>query len=127
MRKLFLAALAAATLTFGGAAFAQSQQGGYLGQNPGGHQTASAAAPTHIESHQGGYLGRNAGADLKPAHVNDDEMKTSPTAWCRAASVEPGRCSGRAQADHDYCMSKGTDHEGYKSCRRAMDFIGWHN
>jgi hypothetical protein len=127
MRKTILAALAAAVLAYGGSAFAQSHQGGYLGQNPGAHQTASTAAPAppDVGSHQGGYLGLNHGAKLAPAPTAADDMRSSPGAWCRVASVEPGRCAGRAQFDHAYCMQKDADH--YASCRRAMDFIGWHN
>jgi hypothetical protein len=127
MRKLILAAAAAATLMFAGGAFAQSQQGGYLGVNPGGHQTASTAAPApaDVGSGQGGYLGRNPGAKLAPARTATDDMRSSPTAWCRAASVEPGRCAGRAQADHTYCMQKDPEH--YASCRRTLDYMGWHN
>jgi hypothetical protein len=122
---MILAAVAAATLAFSGGAFAQSQQGGYLGLNPAGHQVASTPAPADVGSRQGGYLGQNAGNKLAPAGATGGDMRATPTAWCRAASVEPGRCMGRAAADHDYCMQKDADH--YAACRRAMDFIGWHN
>jgi hypothetical protein len=122
---MILAAVAVATLAFSGGAFAQSHQGGYLGLNPGGNLVAAAPAPADVGSHQGGYLGENAGAKLAPATGTAGDMKASPTAWCKSASVEPGRCMGRAAADHDYCMQKGADN--YAACRRAMDFIGWHN
>jgi len=125
MRTMILAAVAAATLALSGGAFAQSQQGGYLGLNPTGHQVASAPAPADVGSRQGGYLGQNAGSKLAPARVSDGDMKTNPTAWCRSGSVEPGRCMGRAAADHQYCMEHNADN--YAGCRRAMDFIGWHN
>jgi hypothetical protein len=120
MRKLFLAALAAAALTTGGAAFAQSQQGGYLGQNPAGQQTASAAAPARIGgSGQGGYLGQNPGGALKPAgRVAETDMRGSPTAWC-AVSPEPYRCRSRAAVEHEMCVTK--DPQYYASCRFALD------
>jgi hypothetical protein len=123
-RTAFLALLGTATLA-GGPAFAQSQQGGYLGLNPGTHQTASTVAPARVGSGQGGYLGLNAGADLKPAPAETADMKTSPMAWCRMASIEPGRCMSRATYDHAYCIEHDPDH--YATCRRLMDSIGWHN
>jgi hypothetical protein len=85
-----------------------------------------AAGCSEMESTPGGYMGNNAGHVLKPADAAESDMKTgSPTMWCRAASVEPGRCMSRAAADHAYCLGHDPDH--YAACRRAMDFIGWHN
>ncbi len=114
MRKLFLGVATA----YGGNAFAQSQQGGDLGLNPGGHQTATAPAPTHPGSGQGGYLGLHAGAHLAPAPAIDGDVKSAPTAWCRK-SPEPSRCRGRAEMDHAQCMAENPDH--YESCRFAFD------
>jgi hypothetical protein len=125
LRTALLAALGAATLAGSGSAFAQSQQGGYLGANPGAHQTASAAAPARTTTGQGGYLGMNAGADLSPARTAGMDMKASPGAWCRMASLVPGRCESRAADDHAYCADHDPDH--YATCRRLMDAIGWHN
>jgi hypothetical protein len=125
IRKILFALVAVAGLAVSGGAFAQSGQGGYLGANPGGHQTTS-QAPAQLGSMQGGYLGQNPGAGLAaPKAADAAEMMASPTAWCRSASIEPGRCSSRATPDHEYCMQQGADH--YAACRRAMDFIGWHN
>jgi hypothetical protein len=120
MRKLILATLAAVALTYGGAAFAQSQQGGYLGQNPGGQQSASAAAPARIgASGQGGYLGQNPGGGLKPAsRPAEADMRNSPTAWC-TKSPEPYRCRSRAAVEHEMCVTK--DPQYYASCRFALD------
>ncbi|MEJ0072042.1 MAG: hypothetical protein WDO24_28695 [Pseudomonadota bacterium] len=91
-------------------------------------ESGSAAGPASGPpqgSGQGGYLGSNAGSALQPAKPPGNDMKASPTAWCRAASVEPGRCMSRAAPDHAYCMEHNPDH--YETCRRNMDFIGWHN
>ena len=126
MRKVFLAAFTVAALAFSGGAFAQSHQGGYLGLNPAGGQVAAAPAPSDVGSHQGGYLGQNPGANLAPARAPDaSDMKANPMAWCNASSIEPGRCRSRAQYDHAYCMDHNADH--YAACRRAMDYVGWHN
>ena len=55
LMTLLMAQLASAT-----AALAQSQQGGYLGKNPGADSpTASTAAQPAPTSGQGGYLGEN--------------------------------------------------------------------
>src|SRR5260221_11952981 len=108
MRKIFLAAAVVAALIGGSPAFAQGQQVGYLGQNPGGHQAASAAAPTAQGSGQGGYLGLNHGANLEPARVVEGDMKASPTNWCRK-SPEPSRCRGRANDDHQICAGQEGD------------------
>jgi len=128
MRKILFAVVAVAGLAVSGGAFAQSGQGGYLGQNPGG-QVAVAPSPTLPPLHgsgQGGYLGINPGSNLAtPKPASTDEMMANPAAWCRANAMDQGRCVGRAASDHEYCMQKGADH--YASCRRAMDFIGWHN
>jgi hypothetical protein len=97
MRKMFLVAIAVTTLAGVGGAFAQSQQGGYLGENPGGHQTAAAATVQ----------------DFKTA---------PPDAWCRAKSFWQDRCASRAQDDHTYCMQHDSDH--YASCRGMMDGLG---
>jgi hypothetical protein len=122
---MILAVVAAATLALGGTAFAQSQQGGYLGLNPAGHQVAGMPAPADVGSHQGGYLGQNAGGNLAPGRAAGGDMTTTPAAWCHAASIEPDRCASRATFDHGYCMQHDPDH--YAACRRTMDFIGWHN
>ncbi len=125
MRNMFLAAATVVALAASGSAFAQSQQGGYLGQNPGAHQTASAASAADLGSRQGGYLGKNAGGNLAPARAAEANMAGSPMAWCNAASLEPGRCRSRAVYDHAYCMQQDASH--YASCRQVMDYIGWHN
>jgi len=126
MRKILFAAVAVAGLAVSGGAFAQSGQGGYLGLNPGGQVAAAPSAVPHPGSGQGGYLGQNAGAGLSaPKPADAAEMMVNPAAWCRTGSVEPGRCTSRAVPDHQYCMQQGADH--YATCRRAMDFIGWHN
>jgi len=126
MRKILFAAVAVASLAFSAGAFAQSGQGGYLGINPGSQVAAAPSAQPHPGSQQGGYLGINPGAGLNAAKPADTaEMMANPAAWCRTGSVEPGRCASRATSDHQYCMQKGADH--YASCRRTMDFIGWHN
>jgi hypothetical protein len=98
MRKLFLGVATVAILAYGGSAFAQSQQGGYLGLNPGGHQSA--------------------GAKLAPGNAIDDDPQTAAMAWCRK-SPEPSRCRGHAIEDHKQCMAENPDH--YESCRFAFD------
>jgi len=67
MKRIFLAAVV--TLSLGaGTAFAQSGQGGYLGENPGKDlPVASTVTAQPKTSGQGGYLGQNPGADLKGA------------------------------------------------------------
>jgi hypothetical protein len=95
MRNLLLAAVAAVILS-SGTAFAQSQQGGYLGQNPGSHQTARLPAPS--------------------ANANEALM-SSPTAWCKN-SPEPSRCTARSAAEHQICLQ---NPDNYASCRFAMD------
>jgi len=126
VRKILFAAVAAASLALSAGAFAQSGQGGYLGLNPGGQLAAAPSAVPHPGSGQGGYLGVNPGAGLSaPKPADAAEMMVNPAAWCRTGSVEPDRCASRAMPDHQYCMAKGADH--YATCRRMMDFIGWHN
>ena len=92
MRKFILVAAAAATLVCG-TAFAQSQQGGYLGQN--------------------------AGANLQSARVVEEPMSSSPMAWCKF-SPEPSRCRARSAAEHDMCQGKSSE-ASYAACRFAMD------
>jgi hypothetical protein len=116
MRKILLAVAIAASLIGGSPAFAQSQQGGYLGQNPGGQQ-ASVPPPSVHGSGQGGYLGLNHGANLAPARVVEGDM-SSPMGWCQK-SPEPSRCRGRAVDDHKICAGKEGD--SYLSCRFALD------
>jgi hypothetical protein len=118
MRKLILAMAAVAALGWAGGAMAQSQQGGYLGQNPSGQQTAttSVARPADIGSRQGGYLGQNPGANLAPAKLPAGDMKSSAGAWC-AKSTEPSRCRGSAEMNHKLCL----DASNYDACRTAYD------
>jgi hypothetical protein len=122
MRGLILALAAVVALAVGGGALAQSQQGGYLGKNPGTNQTASTSPPSGISgSHQGGYLGLNPGATLKPlspAQEEAAEASVSPRAWCKS-STEPSRCWAVAERDHASCMSTSPDH--YDACRFALD------
>lgn len=121
MRKLFLAAIAAATLAASGGAFAQSHQGGYLGLNPGGHQLATTSPSGVAGSHQGGYLGLNHGADLKPLAATDEqaaEARMAPRAWCKS-STEPSRCWATAERDHGSCLA--TSPDNYAACRFALD------
>ena len=100
LKRTVLAALLVATVALGGGALAQTGQGGYLGSNPG--------------------------ADTGPPKPpSEADMMTKPMAFCMRNGLDPGRCMGRAQSDHDYCMSKGR--EQYFTCRRNMDAIGWHN
>jgi hypothetical protein len=101
MRNLFLGVATAAILVYGGSAFAQSGQGGYLGLNPGGHQTA--ATPTET-------------------HAAEDATTPSPESWCQSGSAVYGRCAGKASAEHSYCMQHDPDH--YASCRSIMDALG---
>ena len=119
MRKMLLAATAALALGigYGGAALAQSHQGGYLGENPGTQLAAGIAAPTR-GSGQGGYLGVNPGANLRPATAPAGDMRSSPTAWC-VSSPEPSRCRARAAAEFQICITK--DPSVYASCRFALD------
>jgi hypothetical protein len=117
MRKLLLAAVAVTALGWAGGAMAQSHQGGYLGQNPGGQQTAAAPRPADVGSRQGGYLGLNPGANLAPAKAPEGDMRSSPTAWC-ATSLEPSRCRGAAAVDnHRMCLEA----SNYDACRFAFD------
>jgi hypothetical protein len=61
MRSLALAGVL--VLTTAGGAFAQSQQGGYLGLNPGANVQVSHGLGITQGSGQGGYLGENPGAN----------------------------------------------------------------
>ncbi len=101
-----------------------SGQGGYLGLDVGAHLRNAEAIQPLEGSHQGGYLGLNAGATLKPMVMMTGDMRASPMMFCQT-SVEPGRCRSRALSDHAYCMERNPDR--YAVCRRAMDYIGWHN
>ena len=98
--RITLAATVALTLAFGGAALAQTGQGGYLGSNPG----ADAGPP-------------------KPP--SEEDMMIKPAAFCMRMALDPGRCMGRGAFEHDYCREKSADRVQYTSCRRAMDFIGY--
>jgi len=102
-----------------------SGQGGYLGINPGAHQTSSAGRVERVGpsrtpgSGQGGYLGLGAGENLKPLVMpTEADYPTSPMAWCTAESPDPGRCRAKAGFEHPYCMTRP---EHYRSCRRALD------
>lgn len=66
MRSFITAGALAGALLIGagGAAFAQSHQGGYLGLNPGAGVTTAAPVAPAQGSGQGGYLGLNPGANL---------------------------------------------------------------
>ena len=117
--------VAAALLMLGTAAGAQAQsgQGGYLGQNPAAHLAPAPAMPPQLGSLQGGYLGKNPGRDITPAKPTSlEEYLKTPTAWCEN-SIVPSRCRNRAAADHAICLQRGPD--GYASCRRTMDYMGW--
>jgi hypothetical protein len=121
MRMVVLAAVAAATLALSGGAFAQSQQGGYLGKSPGASQSASAGPSGVSGSGQGGYLGQNHGAQLKPLPTAEEEAaeaRMAPHAWCKS-STEPSRCRATADRDHNSCMS--TSPSNYAACRFALD------
>jgi len=123
MRKLFVTSLVLATLAFGGAAFAQSQQGGYLGENPGGHAATGSGIPPQVGSMQGGYLGKNPGATSQPQRpAGTVDANSAPTAFCDNGSIEPDRCRGRADVDHKMCADKG---DQYAACRRTLDMMGW--
>lgn len=131
MRQMLGAALTAASLLFGAAAFAAdtpshiegSGQGGYLGSNPGAHVQPQ-PAPPQIGSLQGGYLGKNPGAQVQPPKTPGTiTAESSPTAFCDSASVEPDRCRSRAEVDHKMCA--GRDPEHYMTCRRTQDLMGW--
>jgi len=119
LRTAFLAALGAATLAGSGTGFAQSHQGGYLGVDPGAHQTASVAAPARPGSGQGGYLGLDAGADLKPAPVMEGDERSSPMMWCQKTPGDRDICMKNAEADHKQCMAEDPSH--YDACRFAFD------
>lgn len=124
MRKFLLAMAAVAVVGWAGGALAQSQlaqsqQGGYLGQNPGTQTaTTSVARPADIGSRQGGYLGRNAGANLAPAKAAEGDMRASASAWC-AKSSEPSRCRGSAEMNHKLCAEA----SNYDACRNAYDHM----
>ncbi len=115
MNAKLLAIATAAALVFSAPAFAQSQEGGYLG-------VKLPQAPELAATTPGGYLGKGAGRDLKPmprSVVTD--VKASPTAWC-VDSIEPRRCAGgKAVFEHAYCLERNPEH--YESCRRALDFM----
>jgi hypothetical protein len=124
MRKMMIAFAVTAVLGTG-TAFGQSQQGGYLGVNPGAHQTASTVAPSATGSGQGGYLGQNLGAGLtagqRGAPSLADELADA-SAWCRM-SRDPDHCRGNAAGDHKICVA---DPQHYDSCRYAMSQM-FHN
>ena len=115
MRRTFLAAVGVAALALGGAALAQSHQGGPV------DQTASLNPSRIPGSHQGGPLGLNHGASVKPLPPAEEaaaEARMSPHAWC-TSSVEPSRCRANAEREHASCMSTSPDH--YEACRFALD------
>jgi hypothetical protein len=117
MRKLILALAALAVLALTPTAFAQSQQGGYLGLNPGGQVASQATTPTQPNSQQGGYLGQNPGAAQTPARTASAD---SATGWC-TASPEPSRCRARAAVEHNICDKPGKTADSYGHCRFALD------
>jgi len=119
MRKILLALVAVTALGWAGGAFAQSNQGGYLGQNPTPQTATAAPRPADIGSRQGGYLGLNPGANLAPARAPDGDMRASPAAWC-VNSPEPSRCRARAAVEHEICAAR-TASDSYAHCRRAVD------
>jgi len=124
MRRLLITAGLLSSLLASPLALAQSQQGGYLGANPGGH-AASATEPQQLGSMQGGYLGKDVGAGLKPMTRGAvATAESAPGAWCEA-SVDPGRCRSRMMSDHAWCAQHNPQH--YASCRQTMDYMGWHN
>ena len=134
MRKGFAAALTAAALLFGSAAFAAdvqnpshiegSHQGGALGINPGANVPTAPAAAPQLGSMQGGVLGKNFGATNQPQRSPSvTDATSSPTAFCTNGSIEPSRCRTRAELDHKMCQGRDADH--YMSCRRALDMVGW--
>ncbi len=118
MRKILLALVAVTALGWAGAAFAQSKQGGYLGQNPGPQTATAVPRPADIGSRQGGYLGLNPGANLAPAKAPEGDMRSNPTAWC-AKSSEPSRCRGSAEMNHRMCLEA----SNYDACRSAYDHM----
>ena len=135
MRKGFAALLTAASLIVGTAALAAdvstpshiegSHQGGYLGINPGAQAPSAPAAAPQVGSLQGGYLGKNPGATNQPQRpAGAIDASSKPTAWCDAYSLEPDRCRGRADVDHQICAGK-ADAAHYVSCRRGLDYMGW--
>lgn len=69
-----------ALLLVGGAALAQSGQGGYLGQNPGANLPSAsqdAVKPPPVQgSGEGGYLGEKVGENLPSA--SQDPMQPPP-------------------------------------------------
>jgi hypothetical protein len=80
MRSTILMAPIALLLASGGTAFAQSGQGGYLGQTPGKDVPSVSQDPVNPPpvqgSGQGGYLGEKAGGNLLTA--SQDPMKPPP-------------------------------------------------
>jgi hypothetical protein len=123
MRKFLATAGVLAPLALAGPVLAQSQQGGYLGADPGAGATVAEAGAPQIGSMLGGYLGQNLGTGLtlfKPAPPSS--FPTTPTAWCDY-SVEPDRCRTRAVPDHAWCLKHNPQH--YGNCRQTMDYVGW--
>ncbi|MBV8166995.1 MAG: hypothetical protein JO021_09400 [Alphaproteobacteria bacterium] len=114
MRKILLALVAVTALGWAGAAFAQSHQGGYLGQNPSPQTATAVPRPPDVGSRQGGYLGLNPGANLAPARAPEGSA-----AWC-VNSPEPSRCRARAAVEHEICAARPSS-ESYAHCRRAVD------
>jgi hypothetical protein len=119
MRKLLFATVAVMGLAASTTVFAQSQQGGYLGLNPGAQQTASTIEAPRAGSQEGGYLGLNAGAKLttlRPAAPSLADELADPVAWC-ATSTDPGHCRANAEADQQICVA---NPQHYDACRYAM-------
>ena len=66
----FLALSAVAVLLAGGAAYAQSNQGGYIGKKPGANAPTGQATPPRQGMGQGGYLGKDPGANASTDQAN---------------------------------------------------------
>ena len=121
MRKFLFATVAVISLAASTGAFAQSQQGGYLGGDAGAHQAAATPATPRETSHQGGYLGLSAGSSLmaprRAAPSLADELADA-LSWCTVSTATaPTYCRNNAAGDHSICVA---NPEHYDSCRYAM-------
>lgn len=90
MRRSLIALSTTVLLASAGAAFAQSQQGGYLGVNPGSNQTTSAATGSEHGSGEGGYLGKNPGSMQSSSSVSPNDPSYSDNGAPRAGASASG-------------------------------------
>src|SRR5579871_350202 len=85
---------AMAALLAGGAAYAQSNQGGYVGKSPGASAPTGQVTPPAQGTGQGGYLGQDPGASASTGPANPSPAQGSGQGGYLGTS--PGGATGKA-------------------------------